>query len=602
MKHNRLFKVMAAAVVLALLMLAIPITPALGATGTIDITNPATNYGPVGTTVTLGCSGFTASLTYTVYFGGVAITSGSTGTGTFTAIFTVPTRDRGNYSVTVTTASDTSNTETFTITPEITLNVSTAHVGDTITVDGTGFEASDTVTIYYDTTNVGTDSTNTSGTFDNFTFTVPASTEGSHDISGRDDWGYSPDVSLTISPKIIINPTSGAVGDTITVTGNGFDGSATVTIYFDSASMTTAVTNSSGTLPTTTFTVPSTSRGSHTVKAQDTGANYATATFTVSANITLNPTSGPSGITVTVTGTGFGASRTVTITYDDTTVTTTPSPITTTTVGYFTATFTVPVGAAGIYEVEASDATNTATADFESTTNATISQTTTTTAPGNVGMSLTITGVGFTPSATVTVTYATDPVVLATVTADPSGNFTATFVIPPSLGGAHVITVSDGTITKNFDFIMESNAPPTPGLTLPLADTKLKDGLFEWEAVADVSPQSNPITYDLQVATSDTFSTASLLIDESGLTAVTYTIPEEDELESTGEDAPYYWRVRAVDAASNASAWSTPSTFTVGWSFEFTGWVVYVAIALAAVLFFFLGLWLGRRSGGGSYY
>jgi len=595
---------MAAAVILALLMLAIPITPALGFTGVIDITSPVTDTGPVGTTVTLSCSGFTASLTYTVYFDGVSVATGSTGTGTFTATFAVPTRPRGGYDVTVATTSDTSNTETFTVTPEVTTNVSTANVGDTVTVDGTGFKASDTITIYYDTTNVGTKTVDSYGTFDDFTFTVPASTEGTHTIKGRDDVGDSPTVNLEIDPKITINPTSGAVGDTITVSGNGFDGGSTVTISFDGVSQTTASTDSSGTFPSTTFTVPEASRGSHTVRGQDVGGNYATATFTVSAKITLNPTSGPSGTTVTVTGSGFGASQTITIKYNNVAVTTDPSTVTTNSAGYFTADFTVPVGEAGTYAVAANDTSaNTATADFESTTSATISQTTTTTAPGNVGMTLTITGVGFTPETTVTVTYATDPVVLATVLTNPSGNFSATFTIPPSLGGEHVITVSDGTITMTFDFFMEENAPPIPALVLPLVGEKAdSETVFDWETVLDASPASNPVTYDLQVATSQTFGVATLIINETGLEESTYTILPEDKLESTGEDEPYYWRVRAVDAASNESVWSEASTFTVGFSLEITGWLMYVIMAAIAVAFFFLGFWLGRRSGGASYY
>jgi hypothetical protein len=257
----------------------------------------------------------------------------------------------------------------------------------------------------------------------------------------------------------------------------------------------------------------------------------------------------------------------------------------------------VPVGAAGTYVVQASDATNTATANFVSTTSATISQTTTTTAPGRVGLSLTITGVGFTPNHAVTVSYATDPVVLVTVTSDASGNFTATFTIPPSLHGAHVITVSDTVITKTFDFYMESNPPPVPAIALPLVDTKLKGGEFDWGDVTDPEP-SNPVTYDLQVATDANFTTP--LVNKTGLTTSAYTLLDAEKLESTGEDAPYYWHVRAVDAASNASAWSEPSTFTVGFSFEFTGWVVWVTMVVVAILFFIFGVWVGKRAGGGG--
>jgi len=493
----------------------------------------------------------------------------------------------------------------FTITPEIAASISTGHVGDTVTVSGIGFEASKTVTIFYDTASVGTDTTSANGAFAGFTFAVPASTKGNHTISGRDTTVSSPTVNFIVSPEMTIIPASGAVGDTVTVSGTGFAGSKTITIFFDAVSQTTTSTSTSGSFSATTFAIPEASRGTHTVKAQDSSANYDTANFTVSASITINPTSGPSGTNVTITGDGFGASRPVAITYSGTAVTTNPPSVTTNSAGYFTATFAAPAGAAGTYAVEASDGTSTATAVFVSTTDATISPTTSTTAPGYVDMELTITGVGFMPSTVVTVTYsltATESDVLATMTSDASGNFTIPFTIPPSLGGAHTITVTDVTITKTFTFIMETNTPPTPELTLPLVDTKLKDKLFEWGAVEDVSPASDPVTYDLQVSIDDTFGEASLVVNQTGLTTATYTLLDEEELESTDEEAPYYWRVRAVDAASNASGWSEASTFTVGFSFEFTGWVVWVTMVVVAIAFFFIGLWIGRRGGGGGEY
>jgi len=180
---------MAAAVILALLMLAIPIVPTIGATGTIIITNPATKTGPPGTAVTLTCTGFTGGQTYTVYFGATVVTSGSTVTGAFTAYFDVPSSPRGVYNVTViTTAPDDSNTVTYTVTPDVTANVSTANVGDTVTVSGTGFAASTSVTIYFDGVSEGTDTTNTTGNFTGFTFTVPATVEGTYIIEAEETY------------------------------------------------------------------------------------------------------------------------------------------------------------------------------------------------------------------------------------------------------------------------------------------------------------------------------------------------------------------------------------------------------------------------------
>jgi hypothetical protein len=58
----------------------------------------------------------------------------------------------------------------------------------------------------------------------------------------------------------------------------------------------------------------------------------------------------------------------------------------------------------------------------------------------------------------------------------------------------------------------------------------------------------------------------------------------------------YYWRDRAVDAASNASAWTGAGQFSVTKPFTFVGWPLYLTIGIGAVVVFLIGLWVGRRS------
>jgi hypothetical protein len=619
MKHKRFFRILAAAVILALLMLAIPLTPVLAQTLTLTVTT-----GSPGTAITVtGGAGFPAEGSGYVWFdingnylrdSGEPYLAASVSGGVLSAPgnITVPTVTRGTYYVRVKVPYDTDANDdahvAFAVTSGISINTSSGNVGDTLTVEGDGFDASDTITIWYDTTNVGTRTTDTYGSFtSDFTFVVPASTKGPHDIKGDDDGVYSNTVTFTVSPEITLNPALGTVDDEVVVTGTGFDDYSDITLYFDNVAQDIADgddnTNSKGSFECT-FYVPEAARGNHTVKVQDQALNYDTATFTVSASITLDPTSGPSGTTVTVTGTGFRSSHAITVTYNDVDITADISGDDATDAdGSFEFTFDVPAGDAGTYEVEVSDGTNTTAADFESTTSATISETTTNSDPGYVAMELTITGVGFAAEDTVTVRYSPDNEVLTTAATNADGNFSAIFTIPASVGGEHIITVSDGTVSKSFDFFMEENPPPVPALISPLAGEKADAlAVFDWETVSDVAPASPPVTYDLQVATSQNFSLASILVEEIGLATSDYTLPELDKLESTGEDAPYYWRVRAVDAASNASAWSEPETFTVGWSFEFSGWVVYVTMAVIAVVFLFLGLWIGRRTGGGGDY
>jgi hypothetical protein len=430
MNYKKVFPLLAFALIFSLLMLAILASPALALTGTISIISPATKTGPVGTTVTLTCSGFTAGAIYTVNFNGVATSStGNTGVGSFTATFVVPTNPAGSYPVTVTTVAlipDTSNTETFTITPQITLNGSLS--------------------------------------------------------------------------------ASGSVGDTVTVNGTGFDAGTIVTITYNAVAVTT------------------------------------------------NPATVITGIA--------------------------GSP----TVGSFTATFTVPSGVTSTYTVGANDGTNSATAYFTVTTNITLSAGSTAASPGYVGMPITINGTGFKPSFTITITYASAPVSFTT-TSLADGSFSYTFNIPRSEHGAHTITATDGTNSKQANFYMESNPPSSPELLLPASGKKAKPMVvFDW---GDVTDDSEPVTYDFQVATDANFTT--LKVNQTGLTASGYTLSEAEKLETTKKEAPYYWRVRAIDAASNASDWSS-STFYVG-----SSWIMYFLIGIGVVFVFIFGFFIGKR-------
>ena len=71
---------------------------------------------------------------------------------------------------------------------------------------------------------------------------------------------------------------------------------------------------------------------------------------------------------------------------------------------------------------------------------------------------------------------------------------------------------------------------------------------------------------------------------------------KEEKLKSTKKEAPYYWRVRAVDGADNKSDWTTPGSFFVGFTFGLTGWILYVLMGIAGLIVLFIGYLLGRRT------
>ena len=116
---------------------------------------------------------------------------------------------------------------------------------------------------------------------------------------------------------------------------------------------------------------------------------------------------------------------------------------------------------------------------------------------------------------------------------------------------------------------MESTPPASPAPLLPDLDTKASSKAeFDWR---DVTDASLPMSYELQVATNSQFTEDSIVLYKIGITTSNYTLTDEEKLESTSEDAPYYWRVRAKDAASNASDWTQRQRLIVGSSFQHAG-------------------------------
>ena len=211
---------------------------------------------------------------------------------------------------------------------------------------------------------------------------------------------------------------------------------------------------------------------------------------------------------------------------------------------------------------------------------------------GNVATTLTVSGIGFIFDGIVTIKY--DDIQVAIATSNDNGAFSITFDVPASIGGNHTITTSDGSNIIKCIFTMESEAPPTPGLLLPEETNRAEaETYFNWE---DVTDDSLPVTYTLQIATNADFTPASIVLEKEGLTDSDYTITEEERLEPTKKEAPYYWRVKAIDSASNESEWSAPGLFYIIGGFAWPSWIIHLWWGLGALGAGFLGFWLSKRT------
>ncbi|MFC2051673.1 hypothetical protein ACFLT4_02970 [Chloroflexota bacterium] len=614
MKYIKIFRILTIALTIALLAAIVPATPALAANIGIY-----PDDGEIGDNIDIFGAGFGTYNDLYIYFSSDAADvndqiddevnayeraaqATSDNETEFDTSFTVPdeltdgddkeTVHAGTYYIYVTYAGQ--NTiravTEFTVNTVgvITLNPVEGTVGSQVNVSGTGFAASKSVTITFDSTQVATTSTNSAGSFSNATFNVPASYQGSHTIQAKDSSNNADTETFTTKQSMTINPTSGVAGDTISLSGTGFTATSSLTINFDSEAVTSVTTNNVGGFTTTLTALPR-GAGSYEIQVIDGNSNSAVATFAIAAStVSLNPTTGYTGLQVTISGTGFLANKPATIAFDNEIAATTSTDQT----GKVTATFTVPVRPTGTYKVKVTDGINTAIADFSTSTTASISPVTSTAAPGHIGSELTVSGVGFVSGKTVNVTY--DGTQIATTTVNTDGTFSATFKTPVGKAGQHTIVFTDGTNTEQFTFIMESIPPAIPAPLKPEMNIDAEQPVyFNWEDVTDPSG----VTYTLQIATDEDFSEESMVLEKIELTESEYTLSEEENLEAAGEENPYYWHVKAIDGVSNESEWTGTGSFYIGgFSWELSQGLLYALIVIGAFLLSIFAFWMGRKT------
>jgi hypothetical protein len=401
-----------------------------------------------------------------------------------------------------------------------------------------------------------------------------------------------------IGGEIWLEPEEGSVGDEVEISGEGLRREQTIAVEYDDEVIDIisgdTMTDSEGKF-TCTVVIPNGLMGEHVIIVADQSGDQPEAVFTVEPKITLVPPQQEGGKEVEVIGSGFMAEYAITLTLDGDRVETTPYYVETNYQGSFNCVFATP-----LYEnpatvrVEASDRKlNRAEAQLMVIGGIRFSPATTPTSPGYAGMELTIYGVGFAKGEEVTITYyneGDEVVSQATVTANADGNFTTIFIVPPSIAGSHVIKATDGATTAAASFIMESVVPPMPVSQKPeIAGTAEEKARFDWSDVSDPSG----VSYTLQVASDADFST--IAVEKSGLPLSEYTLAEDEKLAPAGQKA-YYWRVRAVDGASNEGGWSTVGLFYVGFSgTAMSGGVWYILYGVIALAVAGLVFWFYRR-------
>jgi hypothetical protein len=384
-----------------------------------------------------------------------------------------------------------------------------------------------------------------------------------------------------VLPKITLDQTTGFVGDTVTIAGNGFTASKPVSVYLDDTKVTTGDTDDKGRFYDVKFVVPSSAKGDHKIKVTDSEANSTTITYTVKQKMTVAPTATTVGSELTITGSGFEV-KDITIYFDDKDITSVRPDVH----GGIVAKIKVPPCSDGVHKIKADDGLNRSYAEITVTSVITINPNS-----GNIGMPVAVQGSGFRAGFPLTVNY--DTIKMDAAMVSTQGTFTFNFKVPKSRSGAHSVTVTDGVNTQKATFTVEATAPLAPTLNLPADLSRVKEGVhFEWSAVSDPSG----VSYVLEIAEDAKFS--KIIASTANLIQCSFDLPDDDRL-IPSQKTPFYWRVKAIDNASNEGPWSSVGSFYKGYTIDtvvknMPGWTKFTLIGLGVALVGFLFFWLGR--------
>jgi len=404
--------------------------------------------GPVGTSVNVVGTNFGATQgASTIAFAGIALAP--TSWNATTIVFSVPNgASAGSAAVVVTVAGLGSNSANFLVTPAITsLNPTSGPLGATVTIAGSSFGAtqgSGAVTFN------GIAGTPTSWSDTSIAVPVPnGATTGNVVVTvGTVASNGVPFTVTSPGPSIFgLNPTSGPVGTSITITGANYgatQGTSTVTFNGTNAAP-TSWSDASIVVP-----VPSgATSGNVVVTVSSVASNGVAFAVLPAPSITsLSPTSGQVGTPVTISGTNFGSTQgTGQVTFNG--ISAAPTSWSATSIVVPVPTTSTGNVVVSVNGVASSGASFTVLPPSIATVNPT---------SGPVGASITVTGAGFGS------TQGSSTVAFSGVLAFPT-SWSATSIVVPVPAGAttgNVVVTVAGMASNGVNFTVP---PPPPSIS-----------------------------------------------------------------------------------------------------------------------------------------
>jgi len=265
-----------------------------------EITTFSPKKGPVGTEVDISGKDFGEREDITILYDGdrIDIKSGDDETdsrGRFDCTIVIPPSTAGKHTVTIQDETLSEVEETFTVEPEISLAPAKVPPGDKTTVSGTGFGNRVDVEVFLDGQVVAAGRTSRDGSLI-VDFVVPDVDEGPYEIEAEDDDGNDAkaDFTVEIGTQIDITPITSAtspgyVGQSVTVSGVGFNPNAQVTITYatEPRVVGTPTTDAEGSF-SHTFKIPKSQAGAHTIAASD-GTNSSEVAFYMESQAPATP-------------------------------------------------------------------------------------------------------------------------------------------------------------------------------------------------------------------------------------------------------------------------------------------------------------------------
>jgi hypothetical protein len=299
-----------------------------------------------------------------IYYDGARVATGRTdSTGDFTITFTVPEGGKGIHKVHAEVLDKTAETY-FTVKPGLTVSPERGPAGTNVTVKGKGFaedEEGIDLRYYLNGSYETVDRNITSNDRGSWKTSVqiPASAKGEHklDAQGADSrFNDVEDAIFRVTPDINIDKSSGAVGETIAMTGSKFVAyEKNIRILFAGQSVATDIKADDQGQWGASFDVPEMPTGTYNATAEGEWTrkeDVIVLNFEIEPGVVLSHNEGHVGMNLTATGHGFAANEDVDITYDNRQVATTR----TNDKGSFEASFPVAESQYGERQVTAEDA------------------------------------------------------------------------------------------------------------------------------------------------------------------------------------------------------------------------------------------------------